>query len=292
MKKFALIGASGFVAPRHMKAIKETGNDLIAALDPYDSVGILDKYFSECKFFTEVERFDRYLDKLLRKGKGVDYISICSPNYLHDAHCRFALRLNANAICEKPLVLNSWNLNQLKEIEAETKKRIYTVLQLRLHPNLIEVKKGLKDDYHFVNIRYITPRGSWYDYSWKGNLEKSGGLLANIGVHLFDLMFWLFGKSVNYKVYSYEKKKASGEIEFQNAKVKWFLSTDKNDIPDGGNEAYRVIEIDKKPLRFDNGFTDLHTKVYKGILNGEGFGIEDARSSISFLSSIREKHEL
>lgn len=290
MKKFAIIGAAGFVAPRHMKAIKDTGNVLVAALDPYDSVGILDAYFPDCKFFTETERFDRHLDKLLRKGEGVDYVSICSPNYLHDAHCRIGLRAGADVICEKPLVLNPWNLDPLIEIENETKQRIYTVLQLRLYPSLMRLKASLKDGNHSVNIKYITPRGSWYQYSWKGNLEKSGGILFNIGIHLFDLMFWLFGDMYVYSISLNKREKAAGVMQFKNACVRWFLSTDKNDVPDKINGAYRLIEIDKEPIRFDDVFIDLHTEVYKDILSGGGFGIEDARSSITLLSDMRRRY--
>lgn len=291
MKKFALIGAAGFVAPRHMKAIAETGNTLVAALDPYDSVGVLDSYFPECKFFTEIERFDRYLEKLMRKGEGVDFVSICSPNYLHDAHCRLGIRVGADIICEKPLVVNPWNLDQLEEIEEETGKKIYSVLQLRLHPSLIKLKKSLIKEYYKVDIKYITPRGPWYHFSWKGMEEKSGGLLVNIGIHLFDLMFWLFGQELKSALYKKEKDKVMGVSYFENAEVNWFLSVDRNDLPEDNNKAYRLITIDGDPVRFDNVFTELHTEVYKDILNGNGFGIKEARPAIEIVNRMRGYYE-
>ena len=285
---FALIGAAGFVAPRHMAAINDTGNRLVAALDPHDSVGILDKYSPECKFFTEFERFDRYLEKLRRRGAGVDYVSICSPNYLHDAHCRAALRLGADAICEKPLVLNPWNLDQLSELENDTENKIYVVLQLRLHPTIVSIKENLKNDkIHQVNINYVTPRGYWYHSSWKGKREKSGGLITNIGIHLFDMMLWLFGDVDSYEVMANHHDHACGYIFMDNAVVNWSLSTNSDDLPDENMISYREISIDGTPLRFDNVFTDLHTDVYKDILNGGGFGIEDARPSIELVSKMR-----
>ena len=293
MKKFALIGCAGFVAPRHMKAIKNTGNELVAALDPHDSVGIIDSYFPDSSFFTEFERFDRHLEKLKRAGEGIDYISICSPNYLHDAHCRLALRLGADAICEKPLVLNPWNLNQLKELENETGKKIYTVLQLRLHPDLIELKKKINDKKHKVVIKYVTPRGKWYHRSWKGDITKSGGLATNIGVHLFDMIMWLFGNYKNLSLLRNGSDCASGNVLLDKAEVEFFLSTKKEDLP-GGYSSYRSIEIDGEELRFDKSFGDLHTAIYKDILDGNGFGIEDSRQSIELVYEIRGKsyHEL
>ena len=293
MKKFALIGCAGFVAPRHMKAIKNTGNELVAALDPHDSVGIIDSYFPDSSFFTEFERFDRHLEKLKRAGEGIDYISICSPNYLHDAHCRLALRLGADAICEKPLVLNPWNLNQLKELENETGKKIYTVLQLRLHPDLIELKKKINDKKHKVVIKYVTPRGKWYSRSWKGDVTKSGGLATNIGVHLFDMIMWLFGDYKELSVLRNEPDCVSGIVLLNKAEVDFFLSTKREDLPEG-YLSYRSIEIDGKALRFDKSFGDLHTAIYKDILDGNGFGIEDSRQSIELVYEIRGKsyHEL
>lgn len=288
MKKFALIGCAGFVAPRHMKAIKDTGNELIAALDPHDSVGIIDSYFPNSTFFTEFERFDRHLEKLKRSGEGVDYISICSPNYLHDAHCRLALRVGADAICEKPLVLNPWNLDHLKELENETGKRIYTVLQLRLHPELIELKKKINDKKHKVVIKYVTPRGKWYRRSWKGDVTKSGGLATNIGVHLFDMIMWLFGDYKKLSVLRNEPDCVSGNVLLNKAEVDFFLSTKREDLPEGYS-SYRSIEIDGKALRFDNFFGDLHTAIYKDILDGNGFGIEDAQPSIELVYDIRRK---
>lgn len=288
MKKFALIGCAGFVAPRHMKAIKDTGNELVAALDPHDSVGILDSYFSDSSFFTEFERFDRHLEKLKRIGEGVDYISICSPNYLHDAHCRLALRLGADAICEKPLVLNPWNLDQLQELENEMGKKIYTVLQLRLHPDLIELKKSINDMKHKVTIKYVTPRGKWYDRSWKGDVTKSGGLATNIGIHLFDMVIWLFGKVKEFSVLKNEYNYVSGVVLLDKAEVNFFLSTRKKDLPDG-YKSYRSIELDGKELTFDKSFGDLHTAIYKDILDGNGFGIEDSRAAIELAYNIRGK---
>lgn len=300
---FALIGAAGFVAPRHIEAIHATGNELVAALDPHDSVGILDRYFPRCEFFTEFERFDRHLEKLRRQSNCVDYVSICSPNYLHDAHCRLALRVGAHAICEKPLVLNHWNLDQLLEIENESDKKIYNVLQLRLYPELIELKKELIDDSHIVDIKYITPRGKWYHTSWKGNVEKSGGLITNIGIHLFDMVLWLFGGLQDLEILVNKNDKVSGTLVLEKARVTFLLSTDFEDLPSGllstdfenlpsGKSSYRSIIIDDKPLIFDKLFTDLHTKVYEDILNGGGFGIEDARPSIELVGKLRREQNV
>ena len=291
MKKFALIGGAGFVAPRHMKAIKDTGNELIAVLDPHDSVGIIDSYFPEASFFTEFERFDRHLEKLKRTGNGVDYISVCSPNYLHDAHCRLALRLGADAICEKPLVLNPWNLDQLQEIENETKKKIYSILQLRLHPEIKELKEKMNHEKHLVNLTYITPRGKWYGRSWKGDETKSGGLATNIGIHLFDVLLWLFGKVQKIEVNVKTNEMVCGIMELERANVVWFLSLNRRDIPSGekNRNFYRQMIVDGKEVRFDNVFNELHTEAYKQILDGNGFGIKDVRPSIELTFKIREE---
>lgn len=287
MKKFALIGAAGYIAPRHMKAIYETGNELVAAMDIYDSVGVLDRYFPNCSFFAEIERFDRYLEKLQTQNEGLDYISVCTPNYLHDAHCRLGMRVGADVICEKPLVLNPWNLDQLKEIEKKTKKNVFTVLQLRLHPDLIDLKKSLNNEHYNVVIKYITPRGPWYNFSWKGNMGKSGGIVTNIGIHLFDLMIWLFGKEIESVVYINNLNKVAGTSYFKRAKVDWFLSIDRNDLPENHITSYRSIVINDEPIKFDSGFTNLHTKVYEAVLNGCGFGIDDAYPSIKLVHKIR-----
>lgn len=297
MKNFALIGAAGYIAPRHLKAIKETGNNLVCALDPYDGIGIMDSYFPQADFFTEPERFDRHLDKLRRQGdQKIDFVSICSPNYLHDAHMRMALHNDANAICEKPLVLNPWNLDALQEIEQETGKKIYTILQLRLHPAIQQLKKkieeGPKDKVYDVNLTYITSRGKWYFISWKGNIDKSGGVATNIGVHFFDMLGWIFGdfKGVELKVNKPEK--AGGKLYFEKANVNWFLSVDENDLPLEAlatqKRTYRKINIEGEELEFSDGFTDLHTTSYKDILNGGGFGIEDTRKSIQIVSNLRK----
>ena len=296
-KNFALIGASGYIAPRHLKAIKETGNNLIAALDPFDSVGIMDRYFPNSDFFVEPERFDRHLDKLRRKNEGsqVQYVSICSPNYLHDSHIRMALRNDAHAICEKPIVLNPWNVDALQAIEKETSKEIYTILQLRLHPSIVSLKKqieeGPEDKIYDIDLSYITSRGHWYQVSWKGYAEKSGGVATNIGVHFFDMLSYLFGEVKENIVHYSNKMKAAGYLEFEKAKVRWFLSIDYNDIPEEikttGQRTYRCITIDKKEIEFSGGFTDLHTVSYQRILNGEGFRLEEARQSINTVFHIR-----
>lgn len=287
MKRFALIGAAGFVAPRHMKAIKDVGGELVAILDPHDSVGIIDSYFPDALYFSEFERFDRYLEKIKRQGNEVHYISICSPNYLHDAHCRLALRLGADAICEKPLVLKPWNLDQLKEIENETGNKIYTVLQLRLHEALKQLKTTLKKEKYEVTIKYITPRGRWYDRSWKGDVDKSGGLVTNIGIHLFDMMLWLFGECREIKIVEKQRDFISGILDLDFATVGFILSTRKSDLPIG-QLSYRQITINGIPLQVDNYFKDLHTAVYQDILSGGGFGIDDARPSIELVYKIRE----
>jgi len=298
MKNFALTGAAGYIAPRHFKAIQETGNRLLAAMDPHDSVGILDRFFPSTSFFTEFERFDRHLEKLRRgpKENHIDYLTICSPNNLHDAHIRLALRIGANALCEKPLVLNPWNLDALEELENEYKRsRVFTILQLRVHPSLIALKKKIESEKNSkkynINLTYITSRGIWYEHSWKSVIEKSGGIATNIGVHFFDMLSWIFGDVKNSYVYLSENKKMSGFLELQNADVKWFLSTDRADLPkqavDAGKPTFRSIEVNGEEVQFSEGFTDLHTKVYEETLAGRGFGISDARQSIRLVYDIR-----
>lgn len=295
MKNFALIGAAGYIAPRHMKAIKDTGNNLICALDKFDSVGIIDSYFPEADFFTEYERFDRHIDKLRRRETKIDYVSICTPNYLHDAHIRFALKQNADAICEKPLVLNPWNIDALQEIENETGRKIFNILQLRLHPSIIELKKTInnapEDKIHDIDLTYITSRGRWYHISWKGETEKSGGVATNIGVHFFDMLTWIFGKVKMNIVHLYEKDKAAGFLQLEKARVRWYLSLDSNDIPqdikEKGQRTYRSITLDNQEIEFSGGFTDLHTRSYENILEGNGFGSDEARSSIQTVYTIR-----
>lgn len=297
MRNFALIGAAGYIAPRHMKAIKETGNNLVCALDLYDGIGIMDSYFPNADFFTEPERFDRHLDKLRRKGEQkIDFVSICSPNYLHDSHMRMALRNNADVICEKPLVLNPWNLDALQEIEQETGKKIYTILQLRLHPAIQELKRkieeGPKDKIYDVNLTYITSRGKWYFISWKGDIDKSGGVATNIGVHFFDMLGWIFGEFKGVELEINRHEKAGGKLYFEKANVNWFLSVDDKDLPGEAivaqKRTYRKINIEGEELEFSEGFTDLHTTSYKDILSGGGFGIEDTRKSIQIVSRLRK----
>lgn len=295
MKKFGITGVAGYIAPRHLQAIKNTGNLLIAAADPHDSVGILDQYFPEASFFTEIERFDRHLDKLRRSGEGIDYLSICSPNNLHDAHIRLALRNCADAICEKPLVLNPWNLDLLEKLEKEYQKKIYTILQLRVHPSLTGLKDRIENEKrstkYKVELTYITSRGKWYDYSWKGNPQKSGGIATNIGIHFFDLLMWLFGKPVSQNLLLNQANKMRGELELEDADVSWYLSTDKNDLPNdikkNGKVTYRSIKVNNNEIEFTDSFTELHTEIYKRTLNGKGFTIADARPSIEFVYSLR-----
>ncbi len=295
IKNFAVIGVGGYIAPRHLRAIRDTGNQLLAAVDPKDSVGVLDQYSFDVKFFTEIERFDRHLEKLRRgpeEGR-IHYVSICSPNYLHDAHCRLALHSGADVICEKPLVINPWNLDALEEIEAETQHRIHTILQLRVHPELIKLRESLQKQnaVHDVELTYITSRGPWYQVSWKGHADKSGGVATNIGVHFFDLLMWLFGSVNGIKVYHSDEQRMSGFIDLEKARVRWYLSVDKNDLPPqvkaGGKTTYRSITVDGKEVEFSEGFTDLHTRVYEETLAGRGFGIKDARSSITLTHAIR-----
>ncbi|MCI4671321.1 MAG: Gfo/Idh/MocA family oxidoreductase [Bacteroidia bacterium] len=295
MKKFALTGAAGYIAPRHLKAIQDTNNVLVAALDPHDSVGILDRYFPQCSFFTEFERFDRHLERIRRDERGgIDYLTICTPNYLHDAHCRLALRLGASAICEKPLVVNPWQLDALQRLEEDSGGSIYTILQLRVHPSLIELKNRIANDTsgkrYQVNLSYITSRGPWYMYSWKGDVSKSGGVAANIGIHFFDMLMWMFGKQTSSDVYLKEKTKMSGFMELENADVTWFLSIDKTDLPqemvDKGQPTYRSITVNGEEIEFSGGFTDLHTRVYENTLAGNGFTTAMARPAIEVVHGI------
>lgn len=295
MKNFALIGAAGFIAPRHLKAIKETGNNLVAAMDKFDSVGIIDSYFPHADFFTEFERFDRHIDKLRRQGHKVDYVSICSPNYLHDSHIRFALRQQADAICEKPLVLNPWNVDALAEIEKETGKKIYTILQLRLHPSIIklreEVLAGDPNKIYDVDLTYITSRGKWYHHSWKGEEQKSGGIATNIGIHFFDMLLWIFGEVKETKLEKYELDHASGYIKLAKANVHWSLSINEEHLPESmkvqGKRTFRSLQMNGREIEFSDGFTDLHTISYQEILKGKGFGLMEARPSIELANQIR-----
>jgi UDP-N-acetyl-2-amino-2-deoxyglucuronate dehydrogenase len=296
---FGLIGAGGYIAPRHMKAIKETGHRIVAALDRYDGVGIMDSYFPDADFFTEPERFDRHLDKLRRKGPGykIDYVSICSPNYLHDAHMRLALRNDAFAICEKPLVLNPWNLDALTELEHETGKRIFTILQLRLHPAIIALREKIASSpvgkVYDVNLNYITSRGKWYHISWKGDIAHSGGIATNIGIHFFDMLTWIFGDVKENNIKIHENDQAGGFLKLDKANVNWHLSINADHLPDQakeqGKRTYRSITVDGEEVEFSEGFTDLHTRSYEQILAGNGFGLEDARKSIGIVHGIRKQ---
>ncbi len=300
MKRFALIGAGGYVAPRHMKAIRDTHNTLIAAMDKNDSVGIMDSYFPESDFFTEFERFDRHLYKMKRKGVGMDYLSVCSPNYLHDAHIRFGLRMDADVICEKPLVLNPWNIDALKEMELETGRKVNTILQLRVHPKVIELRNQiLKQDPHKknqVDLIYITSRGKWYHSSWKGDLAKSGGIATNIGVHFYDLLSWLFGEVKENTVHLISEDRVAGAIEYERAQVRYFLSINEQTLPAAvqaaGKKTYRCLEINGQEFEFSEGFTDLHTLSYQEILKGNGFGLEESRASIQTVYEIRNKQAI
>ncbi len=294
-KNFGLIGVAGYIAVRHLKAIKDTGNNLLASLDRFDSVGLIDSYFPRSDFFVEFERFDRHFDKLKRTGTKIDYVSICSPNYLHDSHIRFALRHHADAICEKPIVLNPWNVDALQEIENETGNKIYTVLQLRLHPKIKELRNmilnGPENKIYDVDLTYITSRGNWYFISWKGDIQKSGGVATNIGIHFFDMLSWIFGPPKNNIVHLSDPDKAAGFLELKNARIRWFLSLDFNDIPDSlkqeGQRTYRSVRVEGEEIEFSEGFTDLHTLTYHEILAGRGFGIEDARQSVEIAYTIR-----
>lgn len=294
-KNFAIIGVAGYIAVRHLKAIKETGNVLLAALDKFDSVGFIDSYFPDSAFFVEFERFDRHIDKLKRNGTKVDFVSICSPNYLHDSHIRFALRNEIDAICEKPLVLNPWNIDALKSFENETGRKVYNILQLRLHPSILALKKrideGPADKIYDIDLSYITSRGNWYHYSWKGDPQKSGGIATNIGVHFFDMLSWIFGEVKTNIVQMLKEDKAAGYLELKKARVRWFMSIDYADVPqaykDKGQRTFRSITVDGDELEFSGGFTDLHTQTYQSILAGKGFGLEDARTCIETVFNIR-----
>jgi UDP-N-acetyl-2-amino-2-deoxyglucuronate dehydrogenase len=292
---FALIGVAGYIASRHLQAIKDTNSHLVAALDKFDSVGAIDSYFPYADFFTEYERFDRHIDKLKREGTKIDYVGICTPNYLHDSHIRFALRQGAEAICEKPVVLNPWNIDALQEIEKETGKKVNNILQLRLHPSIIELKKqidnGPKDKIYDIDLSYITSRGNWYFISWKGDKEKSGGVATNIGVHFYDMLTWIFGDVEENIVHVSDSAKVAGFLKLKRANVRWFLSVDYNDIPkeikEKGQRTYRSITVEGKEIEFSGGFTDLHTLSYQEIIKGNGFGLEETKKSIEIVYNIR-----
>ncbi len=293
MTRFALTGLAGYVAPRHLRAIRDTGGQLVAAADMHDSVGVVDRFFPDAAFFTEHERFDRHLEKLRRQGEGVEVVSVCSPNHLHDAHVRLALRVGADALCEKPLVLNPWNLDALEELEGEYDRRVWTVLQLRTHPALVALRERLDEAETRASVRltYVAPRGRWYRYSWKGDVSKSGGVATNIGVHLFDLVIWLFGPVESQTVHLREPERAAGRLALAGADVEWFLSVDAADRPrdaPAGTSSYRAITVDDHDIEFSDGFEDLHTRVYERTLAGDGFGIDAARPSIELVHAIRQ----
>lgn len=295
MKNFALIGAAGYIAPRHMKAIKDTGNVLLAAYDKFDSVGIMDSYFPDADFFTEFERFDRHVEKLKRTNNKVDYVSICSPNYLHDSHIRFGLRVGADVICEKPLVLNPWNIEALKEVEKEHGKKVFNILQLRLHPSIIALKEriqnGPKDKIYDIDLAYITSRGHWYYTSWKGDVSKSGGIATNIGVHFYDMLTWVFGKVKANKVHIHTHDRAAGYLELEKARVRWFLSINAETLPEAvkarGGRTFRSLSMEGEEIEFSDGFTELHTHSYEHVLEGNGFGLDEAVNSIQLVHDIR-----
>ncbi len=296
-QNFALIGVAGYIAPRHLQAIKDTGNHLVAALDPHDSVGILDRFFYDVDFFKEFERFDRHIDKLRRTGeeKRVHYVSICTPNFLHDSHIRFALRSGAHAICEKPLVLNPWNIDFLTQLEQESGRRVFNILQLRLHPAIRAFRDRMQSEKPArkpeVLLTYITARGRWYHYSWKGDQSKSGGIATNIGIHFFDMLMWMFGPPERQELHLATPSRAAGYLELERARVRWFLSIDRADLPPeavaAGKPTFRSLTVNGEALEFSEGFTDLHTLVYKEILAGKGFGIEETRPSINLAHQIR-----
>lgn len=300
MKSFALIGAAGFIAPRHMKAIKDTNNNIVCALDKFDSVGILDSYFPNADFFTEFERFDRHIEKLRLNKKPIDFVSVCSPNYLHDAHIRFGLRNNADVICEKPIVLNPWNIDSLADLEQQTGKKIFNILQLRLHPAIIALKQKIANDnndtIYDVDLTYITSRGNWYYTSWKGDVHKSGGIATNIGVHFYDMLSWIFGELKQNIVHLHEHDRAAGYLEFKKARVRWFLSIDYNTIPEevrnAGKRTFRELNINGESFEFSDGFTDLHTNSYKEILAGNGFRISETKTAINIVHDIRSQKPL
>jgi len=298
MKNFVLIGAAGYIAPRHMKAIKETGNNLIAAYDPYDGVGIMDSHFPQAHFFTEFERFDRHIEKLKRSGTSIDYVSICSPNYLHDSHIRYGLRIGADVICEKPLVLNPWNVDALIELENEYSNKVHTVLQLRHHQAILDLKKkidqGPRDKIYDIDLTYITSRGNWYYTSWKGDESKSGGIATNIGVHFFDMLQWIFGPMQTFTVTTKTPDTNAGTLDFERAKVNWYLSINAENLPQTAKEkglpTFRTLSIEGEEIEFSKGFTDLHTVSYKNILDGMGYGLSDAKNAIEIVSQIRNKN--
>ncbi|MBL7790462.1 MAG: Gfo/Idh/MocA family oxidoreductase [Chitinophagales bacterium] len=295
MKRFALIGAAGYIAPRHMKAIKDTGNTLVCAFDPYDGVGIMDSHFPDADFFTEFERFDRHIDKLRRQGNPIDIISICSPNYLHDAHIRFALKSGCDVICEKPLVLNPWNVDAIVDIEKETGKNAYTILQLRLHPNIKALKERIDNSptgkVYDIDLKYITSRGKWYHHSWKGDIDKSGGIATNIGVHFFDMLTWIFGDIVENKVHRHDDDTAAGFLHLEKARINWFLSIDYHQIPEevrlAGKRTYRTLSMEGEEIEFSDGFTELHTDSYREILAGRGFPVSVSKKAIEIVHGIR-----
>lgn len=295
MKNFILLGAAGYIAPRHMKAIQETGHRLVAALDKSDNVGVIDKYFPEAAFFTEFERFDRHVNKLIREGIQIDYVTVCSPNYLHDAHIRFGLRIGANVICEKPLVLNPWNFDALRDMEIESGKKVNTILQLRLHPAMIALKEQVEqsapDKIFDVDVTYITSRGNWYYTSWKGSKEKSGGIATNIGIHFFDVLYWLFGDVQHSEVHLHTHDRAAGYLQLEKARVRWFLSINYDTIPEAikltGERTYRSFTVDNEEVEFSGGFTDLHTESYRDVLAGNGFGLSEACKAVEMTYDIR-----
>jgi UDP-N-acetyl-2-amino-2-deoxyglucuronate dehydrogenase len=299
MKNFVLIGAGGYIAPRHMKAIKDTGNNLLAALDKHDSVGILDSYFPNCDFFTEFERFDRHVEKLKRQGTKIDYVSVCSPNYLHDAHIRFGLRIGADVICEKPIVLNPWNIDALLDIEKETGHNVYSILQLRLHPAIIDLRNKIAnapaDKTFKVKLHYFTSRGHWYHTSWKGDVHKSGGIATNIGVHFFDMLQWVFGNVESNTVSLHTEDTASGTLKLAKAQVDWYLSINYDNMPqaakDSGKRTFRTLQIDGEEFEFSEGFTELHTKSYEEILKGNGFPLSETKTAIEIVHSIRKDNQ-
>lgn len=294
MKRFALIGAAGYIAERHMKAIKDTGNTLVCASDRFDVMGRIDSYFPDARFFLEHENLDKYMDDLRMAGNPVDYVSICTPNYMHPSHIRFALRNGADAICEKPMVIHPEEMHIIKDVEAETGKKVFTILQLRHHPAIVKLKKEVDAQNHKtfdIDLSYISTRGNWYLKSWKGDVEKSGGIATNIGIHLFDMLIWVFGDIKENIVHMYEPNKAAGFLQLGKARVRWFLSIDSNDLPESvikkGMRTFRSITVGGNEVEFSSGFSGLHTESYRNILNGEGFGIDDTYKSIELTEAVR-----
>lgn len=295
MKNFGIIGVAGFIAPRHLRAIKDTNNNLIVALDKSDTVGIMDSYFPHCSFYTEFERFDRYVEKIKHTENKLDYVSVCTPNYLHDAHIRFGLRAGADVICEKPLVLNPWNIDALAVMEKETGRKVYNILQLRHHKAIIDWKKqidnGPKDKIYDVDLTYITSRGTWYYASWKGFMEKSGGVATNIGIHFYDMLSWIFGEVEENIVHVSQHDRVGGYLRFKRARVRYFLSINPDTLPQeailAGKRTYRKIEMEGSEIEFSEGFTELHTDSYRQIMENKGFGLDDARTCIEIVHDIR-----